>query len=158
MRTLRLSVSAALIAGAALFGLASPAGAASSADRTYAGTLSGPVVFTGCLTTPPSVTVTGDSTWTTTVHGASAKAAFTIFTNDSVTPHVQYVFPGMKLSPIGSNVVFSASGLTGAGRLVITLYQDGAFTYVISPYTYSWDNGATFLECASVTYSGTAGS
>lgn len=148
MRTLRLTIGGLLVASAALLGFASTAGAASTADRTYAGVFGGHVSYQGCTTSHPNVTASGD--WSVTLHGGTAKADFTIYTSaDPSTPHVQYVFPSMKQTLGGGDQVFSAYGLTQAGVLTITLKQSGSFTYVIAPYSIDG------VSCDVVTYYGT---
>lgn len=143
MRTIRMLSSAVLVGSMALF---APGGASAAPSTTYTGTFDGRITYEGCTPNVAKARTSGE--WTMALHGTSAKGTFNILVNGQ--PHVSYVFPMMKQSPIGPDYAFSVYGVTQAGLLTVTLTNDGEMTYVIAPY------GLDGVTCDSVTYPGRA--
>lgn len=127
MRVIRTFVVAVLLGSVAILVGSGPA---SASERNGAVTYSGVFDSVQYAATGASCgtnhTVTGSS-WSVTVHGMSAKGDF-------VFPTFSYTFPGMKVSSPASGTTFVVHGQTAAGPLVVTLWPNGHFTYVISPY------------------------
>lgn len=141
MRTKRVLFGGALTTMLAVAILSVPASAAS--PTTYTGNFGGTIRYEGCTTQAPTATTTG--TWSVTLHGNSAKSVFDIYVNSQ--PHVAYTFAGMKQLSVEQPTIFSVTGKTQAGQLVVTL-SGSELTYTIAPYNYEG------LSCDSVTYPG----
>lgn len=120
------------------------AGAASAATTTtYHGLFTGPVVYQGCATTPPTAIAHG--TWNVALHGASdATVTVNIFVNGK--HHVSFGGTVPQLAPENGQT-FAVAIPTQAGPLAISLLGN-AFMYRIAPYDLFG------ISCESVTYTG----
>lgn len=118
--------------------------ASASRTTTYHGVFSGPVVYTGCTTTPPQAIASG--TWNVALHGSTdATVTVNIFVDGK--HHVAYggTFPQLTAQ---DGQTFAVSIPTAAGPLVVSL-TGHTFTYEIAPYS------AFGMSCQSVVYAGT---
>lgn len=135
----RLGIVAALIASAVAVG--STASAATT--TTYHGIFSGPVVYRGCTTTPPTAIASG--TWSVALHGTTdATIAVDIFANGA--HHVSFGGTFPQIAP-EKKQAFAVAIPTQAGDLTISLVGE-TFVYRIAPYNLFG------ISCKSVTYNG----
>lgn len=137
----RLGLFAALLASAVVVG--STASAATT--TTYHGIFSGPVVYEGCTTSPPSATAGG--TWNVAVHG-TAVASVTVNILVDGKHHVSFGYGKFEQVPSRAGEAFAVAIPTEAGDLRVSLVGD-TFVYRIAPYKLFG------LDCGSVTYYGT---
>jgi hypothetical protein len=136
----RLGFVAALIASAVAVG--STASAATT--TTYHGIFSGPVVYKGCTTTPPTAIASG--TWSVALHGTTdATIAVDIFVNGA--HHVSFGGTVPQIAP-EKKQAFAVAIPTQAGDLTISLVGE-TLVYRIAPYDLFG------ISCRSVTYNGT---
>jgi hypothetical protein len=136
----RLGIVAALIASA----VAAGSTASAATTTTYHGTFSGPVVYKGCTTTPPTAIASG--TWSVALHGTTdATIAVDIFVNGA--HHVSFGGPFPQIAPEKKHA-FAVTIPTQAGSLTISLVGE-TFVYRIAPYDLFG------INCQSVTYNGT---
>ena len=135
----QLGLVAALLAST----VAVAATASAATTTTYRGTFSGPVVYKGCTTTPPTSIASG--TWSVALHGTTdATVTVHIFVNGQ--HHVSYGGTYPQVTP-EKRQLFAVAIPTLAGPLTVSLTGE-RFEYRIAPYDYF---GVT---CRSVTYSG----
>lgn len=117
------------------------AGAAQT--TTYHGVFSGPVVYKGCTTTPPTTIASG--TWGVALHGQTdATVSVSIFTDGA--HHLSFGGTFAQITP-EKNQTFAVEIPTQAGNLVVSL-KGQAFSYRIAPYD------AFGVSRKSVTYNG----
>jgi hypothetical protein len=136
----RLGLMAVLLAST----VAMAAIASAATTTTYHGVFSGPVVYEGCTTSPPTAIASG--TWSVALHGTTdATIAINIFVNGK--HHVSYggTVPQVTLA---TGQAFAVSFQTEAGPLTISLAGE-TLTYRIEDYDLFG------IACDSVTYGGT---
>lgn len=131
-----------------------PAMATKGGSVTYTGTFTSVSYVGQQAECPQGSSSDVGGTWSVTVHGQTASAAFHI-TDAQGNEHVTYSFPNMKTAYSTGGTVFVAYGPTGAGLLTVTLYPSGQLTYVIAPYNNTGLGlpGPTIV-CDRVTYYG----
>jgi hypothetical protein len=118
--------------------------ASAAPTTTYHGIFSGPVVYTGCTSTPPTAIASG--TWSVALHGTTdATVTVNIFVNGE--HHVSFGGTVPQVAP-GNGQTFAVAIPTLAGPLPVSLTGE-TFVYRIAPYDLSG------ITCRSVTYSGT---
>lgn len=124
MRTLRLAVSAALIAGTALLWSAAPVAATSDATVVH-GVFTGVTYGTGADTTPAS------GNWSVITRDGKVTATFNIFVDGA--HHLSYGVPPKAMEPGSTGSSFSFMTGASSNPLVVTITGD-RMTYRLAPY------------------------
>ena len=133
-----------VIVGLVASSIAVAATASAGTTTTYHGVFSGPVVYKGCTTTPPTAIASG--TWSVALHGTTdATVTIDIFVNGE--HHVSFGGTFPQVAP-AKGQTFAVAIPTQAGPLTVSLKGE-MFTYLIAPYDLFG------IACRSVTYSGT---